>query len=97
MAKNKPNTGGIDGKRLTSVVERAETLIADKKAIGEDLKELFAEAKGAGFDVPTIKQVIKKRAEDPAKRKEASDLFDLYWRGVGMTPIEEFIADAAEQ
>ena len=76
--------GGVAADRLRSIVERAENLNAERKALGEDLKDLFSEAKSAGFDPKVIRAVIKIRAQEPAEVEEQETLLDVYRRALGM-------------
>lgn len=71
-------------KRLTSFIERIERLEEEKAALMEDIKEVYGEAKGVGFDVKTIRKVIALRKMDIEKRQEADALLDLYKSAVGM-------------
>ena len=64
--------------RLRSIIERVERLEEDKAAIMADIKEVYAEAKGDGYDVKTIRQVVRLRRIDKAKRQEAEAILDLY-------------------
>lgn len=73
--------------RLRAIVERLERMAEDKAAIQADMKEVFAEAKGDGFDVKTIRAVLKIRATDRAKRQEAEALIDLYMSALGELPL----------
>jgi len=68
--------------QLKSVVERIERLEEDRKAVAADLKEVYAEAKGNGYDVKTIRAVVKRRAADARKLQEQEALFDIYWGAV---------------
>lgn len=73
-------------KRLLSIIERIERLEEEKKALGEDVKDIFKEAKSAGYDVPTIRLLIKRRAEDAAKRAERAEreaLLEAYLSALG--------------
>ena len=70
--------------QIKSIIERAERLEEDKKAVMEDLKELFKEAAGNGLDVKIIKQVLKIRRADPNERSEQEVLLDRYLKAVGM-------------
>jgi len=70
--------------RLRSFVERVERLNRDKADITADTKEVFAEAKGEGFDTKIIRKVIRLRAQDAAKRAEEEALVDLYLAAVGL-------------
>ena len=69
--------------QLKSIIERIERLEEDKAAIAADLKEVFAEAKGNGFDVKTLRKVIRIRKQDTAKRQEEEALLDLYLSAIG--------------
>ncbi len=77
-------TGGIAADRLRSIIERVERLEEEKKALSSDIKDIFAEAKSAGFDVKTIKQIIAQRKQEPAEIEEAETLLDVYRRALGM-------------
>lgn len=69
--------------QLKALVERIERLEEDKAAIGADLKEVYAEAKGAGFDAAIIRKVVRLRKQDAAKRQEEAALVDLYLSAIG--------------
>ena len=69
--------------RLKSFFERLERLEEDKAAIANDIKEVFAEAKGEGFDTKIIRKVIRLRKQDKAKRQEEEALVDLYLSAIG--------------
>ena len=69
--------------RLKSFFERIERLEEDKAAISADLKEVFLEAKGEGFDTKIIRKVIRLRKQDKAKRQEEEALVDLYLLAIG--------------
>lgn len=77
-------SGGISGARLKSIVERIEKLESDKAAVGEDLKEVYSEAKGTGFDVKIIRQIVRLRKIDEEKRRETEELLELYKAAIGM-------------
>lgn len=83
---------GVAGDRLKSFIERIERLEEEKRVIAEDIKEVFAEAKGTGFDVKTMRQVLKIRRMDANERDEQEMLLDVYLRALGMAPS----ADAPE-
>ena len=76
--------GGIAVDRLRSIVERVERLEAERKALGDDIKDVFTEAKSAGFDVKVVKQIIAIRKKDPSDVEELETLLDLYRRALGM-------------
>lgn len=69
--------------RLKSFIERIERLEEDKAAIAADLKEVYAEAKGEGFDTKVMRKVIRLRKQDRAKRQEEEALIDLYLSAIG--------------
>lgn len=76
--------GGVSGARLKSFIERIERLEAEKAALSEDIKDVYAEAKGTGFDVKAMRKIISLRKIDAEKRREAEELLDLYKAAVGM-------------
>jgi len=79
---------GSNGQaQLRSIVERLERLNEDKAVVMSDLKEVYAEAKGNGFDVKTLRKVIRRRAQDRAKLQEEEALLDLYWTALGELPL----------
>ena len=69
--------------RLKSFIERVERLEEDKAAIMADLKEVFAEAKGEGFDTKIMRKVVRLRKQDTAKRQEEEAILDLYLSAIG--------------
>ena len=74
-------TGAAQG-RLRTIIERLERLEEDKAVIGNDLKEVYAEAKGEGFDTKILRKVIALRRTDKVKRQETDALIDLYLSAV---------------
>lgn len=78
------DVGGVAGQRLASFLERVERLEEEKAALMEDIKEVYAEAKGVGFDVKTMRRIIALRKMDSEKRRESEELLDLYKSAVGM-------------
>jgi len=69
--------------QLKSIIERIERLEEDKAALMADLKEVYAEAKGNGFDVKILRKVVRLRKQDKAKRQEEEALIDLYLSAIG--------------
>lgn len=69
--------------RLRAIIERIERLEEDKAAVMGDIKEVFAEAKGEGYDVKTLRKVVRIRKQDKAKRQEEEAILDLYLSAVG--------------
>ncbi|MBB2157369.1 DUF2312 domain-containing protein [Gluconacetobacter diazotrophicus] len=79
-----PAVGGIAVDRLRSVIERVERLEEERKALAADIKDIFTEAKSAGFDVKVIRQIIRLRKLEPAVVEEQETLLDVYRRALGM-------------
>jgi uncharacterized protein (UPF0335 family) len=69
--------------RLKTLVERIERLEEDKAAVSGDLKEVYLEAKGEGFEVKILRKVVRLRKQDKAKRQEEEALVDLYLSAIG--------------
>ena len=69
--------------KLKSLIERIERLEEDKAAVANDLKEVYAEAKGEGFDTKIVRKVVRLRKQDTAKRQEEEALIDLYISAIG--------------
>ena len=70
--------------RIRSFIERVERLTEEKQALAEDIKEVYAEAKGVGFDTKTLRQIVKLRKMDHEKRREEEELLELYKSAIGM-------------
>ena len=79
-------TGGVAAGQLRSLVERIERLEEEKKGIADDIRDVFAEAKGNGYDTKVMRQVIRLRKKDAAERQEEEALLDLYLHALGMLP-----------
>ena len=77
---------GAGREQLRSLVERIERLEEEKKAIADDIREVFAEAKGNGFDTKAMRQVLKIRKLDASERMEQEALLDTYLHALGMVP-----------
>ncbi|HEY9078468.1 DUF2312 domain-containing protein [Magnetovibrio sp.] len=78
------DVGGIAGDRLRSFVERIERLEEEKAALAADIREVYSEAKGTGFDVKILRQIVRLRKMDVSERQELEDLLDVYKRALGM-------------
>ena len=78
------DTGGVAADRLRSFIERLENLEEEKRAVQEQLKEVFAEAKGEGFDVKVIRQILRLRRQKPHERAELDELLEVYKAALGM-------------
>lgn len=76
--------GNISADRLRSLVERIERLEEEKRAITGDIKDIYTEAKSAGFDPTVLRRLIKIRQQDPADIEEQETLLDVYRRALGM-------------
>lgn len=92
---SKTKVGGIAADQLRSIIERIERLEEEKTGIASDIKDVFAEAKGNGYDVKTLRKIISLRKQDAAERDEAEHLLDTYRRALGMLPELEEEAEAA--
>ncbi len=77
--------GSIAADQLKSFVERIERLEEGKKAVADDIKDVYAEAKGNGFDVKILRQVIRIRKQDKSEREEMAAILDLYMQALGMS------------
>lgn len=78
--------GGVARDQIRSIVERIERLEEERKTIGDDIREVFAEAKANGFDTKVLRQVIRIRKQDVAERHEQDAIRDLYLHALGMIP-----------
>ncbi len=76
--------GGVTGARIKSFIERVERLEDEKTALAEDIKEIYGEAKATGFDVKTMRSIVRLRKVDLEKRREADELLELYKAAIGM-------------
>ena len=76
--------GGIAADRLRSIIERIERLEEERKALGNDIKDIYSEAKSAGFDVKVIRAIVRIRKQEPAEVEEQESLLDVYRRALGM-------------
>ena len=77
-------SSGIAADRLKSFIERVERLDEDRSGISADIREVFSEAKSAGFDVKVMRQLVRLRKLDPAARREQEMLLDTYRAALGM-------------
>ncbi len=74
----------VNGSHLRSFIERIEHLEEEKRTIADDIKEVYAEAKGTGFDVKIMRKIISLRRQEVNKRKEEEEILDLYLNALGM-------------
>jgi uncharacterized protein (UPF0335 family) len=78
------NIGGVSAQRLRSIVERIERLEEEKAALAGDIREIYSEAKSAGFDVKVLRQIVRLRKLDKTDRQEQEALLDTYMRALDM-------------
>ncbi|MDP6786867.1 MAG: DUF2312 domain-containing protein [Rhodospirillales bacterium] len=76
--------GGESADRLRSFVDRIERLEDEKAALAADTREVYSEAKGVGFDIRALRQIVRLRKMDQAERREQEELLDLYKRVLGL-------------
>lgn len=89
MAKSN-RVGGVAVDQLRSIIGRVEKLEEEKANVSADIREVFAEAKGNGFDVKAIRTIIRMRKMDASEREEAETILDTYLHALGMVPeLEE--------
>lgn len=81
--------GGLSPEHLKQFIERLERLEKEKQDLMEDIREVFREAKGNGFDVKTMRAILKIRKKDPSDIEEEEYLLDTYKRALGMVIEEE--------
>lgn len=82
--KETQNVGGVAGDRLKQYIERIERLTEEKDGIAEDIRDIYAESKSAGFETKIMRQIIKLRKMDSQKRIEQEELLDLYKSAIGL-------------
>ena len=80
---------GIAGGRIRSFVERIEHIEEEIAELNEGKKEVFAEAKGEGFDIKVIKEIIKLRKQDQDERDEQETLLDLYMKAMDSASVTD--------
>lgn len=76
--------GGVAAEQLKSIVERIERLEQDKTNLANDIRDVYAEARGNGYDTKTLRTIIKLRKMDENDRSEQEELLDLYMHALGM-------------
>ncbi len=86
MAKEDKKTESqeFSGQRIKSFIERIERLEEEKKSIAEDIKDVYGEAKAMGFEAKIIRKIVSLRKTNLEKRREESELLDLYMSAIGM-------------
>ncbi len=76
--------GGVAGDQLRAFIERIERLEEEKQALADDIKDVYAEAKGNGFDVKILRQVVRLRKQETNERLEQEAVLELYLQALGM-------------
>lgn len=76
---------GVAGEELRQFVERIERLEEEKKALADDIRDVYAELKGRGFETKVVRQIVKIRKQDHSERKEMEAILDLYMQALNMT------------
>lgn len=82
--------------QIRSFIERVERLEEEKVAISSDIKEIYSEAKGNGYDAAILRKIVALRKKDPNKLREEEAVMSLYLDALGMTPMEEYINEKEE-
>jgi uncharacterized protein (UPF0335 family) len=70
--------------QLKSIIERIERLEEEKKTISDDIRDVYAESKGNGFDVKALRTIVRMRKQDPQERQEAETILETYMHALGM-------------
>lgn len=84
VARIDAEVGGIAADRLRSIIERVERLEEEKKELNSDIRDIFAEAKSAGFDVKAMRTVLKLRKMNVADRDEQEAMVEIYRKALDM-------------
>ena len=74
----------VDAGHLLAFIERIEHLEEEKRTIAEDIKEVYAEAKGTGYDIKILRKIVSMRRQDKEKRREEDEILSLYLAALGM-------------
>ncbi|MFN3250094.1 DUF2312 domain-containing protein [Roseibium album] len=80
--------GGVAADQLRAFIERIERFEEEKKVIADDIKDVYSEAKGNGYDVKILRKVVSLRKKQPHEREEEETVLDLYLHALGMTGSE---------
>jgi uncharacterized protein (UPF0335 family) len=84
---SKPKAGGVAADQLRSIVERVEKLEEEKAGLAADIREVYAEAKGNGYEVKALRTIVKMRKQDAAEREEQETILETYMHQLGMLPL----------
>lgn len=89
--KGHNRVGGVAVEQLMGIIARVEKLEEKKSAIVADIRDVFSEAKGNGFDVKALRQVIKERQIDAQEREEHEHVLDTYRRACGLISLDDVL------
>lgn len=78
-------SNSIDSGHLKAFIERIERLEEEKRALAEDIKDVYAEAKGTGYDAKAMRKIVSIRRQDHNKRREEEEILDIYMSALGMS------------
>lgn len=78
------STSAIEAGHLTAFIERIERLEEDKKTVADEIKDVYAEAKGTGYDIKVIRKIVSIRKQDKDRRREEEEMLELYMQALGM-------------
>ena len=78
------NVQAVAAGQLKAIIERIERLEEDKKQVSEDIKDVYAEAKGTGFDIKALRSIVRLRKKEASEREEEEAILDLYKAALGM-------------
>jgi uncharacterized protein (UPF0335 family) len=84
IGHNSDPTPQLAADRLKSIIERIERLEEEKKAISDDIRDIYAESKGQGYDVKALRAIVRMRKQDPNERAEAESILESYMHALGM-------------
>lgn len=83
-ASTPASVGGVSGERLIQLIERVERLEEEKAGLADDIRDVYAEAKSAGYETKIMRQIVKLRKMDRQKRQEQEELLELYKSAIGL-------------
>ena len=78
------STNSIEAGHLMAFIERIERLEEDKKTVSDEIKDVYAEAKGTGYDIKIVRKIVSIRKQDQDKRREEEEILELYLKALGM-------------
>ena len=78
------STNSIEAGHLMAFIERIERLEEDKKTVSDEIKDVYAEAKGTGYDIKIVRKIVSIRKQDQDKRREEEEILELYLQAIGM-------------